>query len=246
MGPPGLGRGYGRGLPGRSFQLPRHDPALGSSGRSVLHTPQRRENWAVAREPPSSRRGRCIYSGWKCHVVRKEGAQDGDSRSALTGAGRGWLGVPGADRAAPAGAARALLPDARILFADAEDAIQEIAAALAWQGIRRGSPRSAPRCAPGCTRSPPTGASTRAAQRAWLLQPGSGTCLGSNRPCRNSRGTRPSGCSRFLDALHEGAVDVLLGPEARYEQTGGHLAGLRDRLAGGCRRASSPSSSCGD
>jgi hypothetical protein len=49
--------------------------------------------------------------------VRKEGAQDGDSRSALTGAGRGWRGVPGAGRAAPAGAAGALLPDARILRA---------------------------------------------------------------------------------------------------------------------------------
>ena len=29
-------------LQGRS-QLPRHDPALGSSGRSVMHTPRRRE-----------------------------------------------------------------------------------------------------------------------------------------------------------------------------------------------------------
>jgi hypothetical protein len=33
-------------------------------------------------------------------VMRKEGAQDGDSRSALTGTGRRWRGVPGADRAA--------------------------------------------------------------------------------------------------------------------------------------------------
>jgi hypothetical protein len=31
----------------------------------------------------------------------KEGAQDGDSRLALTGTGRRWRGVPGADRAAP-------------------------------------------------------------------------------------------------------------------------------------------------
>ena len=31
----------------------------------------------------------------------KEGAQDGDSRSALTGTGGRWRGVPGADRAAP-------------------------------------------------------------------------------------------------------------------------------------------------
>src|SRR5438876_1094468 len=56
-----------------------------------------------------------VYTGWKRHVMRKEGAQDGDSRSALTGTGWRWRGVPGADRAAPAGAAGALLPDARLL-----------------------------------------------------------------------------------------------------------------------------------
>jgi hypothetical protein len=35
-----------------------------------------------------------VYTGWKCYVVRKEGAQDDDSRSALTGAGRGFDLVP--------------------------------------------------------------------------------------------------------------------------------------------------------
>src|SRR5579864_4846139 len=69
-------------------------------------------NWAPASRPVRAAGG--VYTGWKCHVVRKEGAQDGDSRSALTGAGRGRRGVPGADRAAPAGAAGALLPDARL------------------------------------------------------------------------------------------------------------------------------------
>src|SRR6185312_8813441 len=69
-------------LQGRS-RLPRHDPALGSFGRSVMHTPRRRETGrprAAQFAPPGG-----VYTGWKRHVVRKEGAQDGDSRSALTG-----------------------------------------------------------------------------------------------------------------------------------------------------------------
>src|SRR5690348_5809872 len=70
-------------------------------------------NWAPASRPLRAVGG--VYTGRRYDVVRKEGAQDGDSRSARTGAGRGWRGVPGADRVAPAGAAGALLPDARIL-----------------------------------------------------------------------------------------------------------------------------------
>src|SRR6185312_13572975 len=70
-------------------------------------------NWAPASRPVRGVGG--VYTGRRYDVVRKEGAQDGDSRSALTGAGRGRRGVPGADRAAPAGAAGALLPDARIV-----------------------------------------------------------------------------------------------------------------------------------
>src|SRR5216684_6041875 len=70
-------------------------------------------NWAPASRPVRPPGG--VYTGRRYDVVRKEGAQDGDSRSSLTGAGREWRGVPGADRAAPAGAAGALLPDARLL-----------------------------------------------------------------------------------------------------------------------------------
>src|ERR1700722_15179089 len=70
-------------------------------------------NWAPASRPVRALGG--VYTGRRYDVVRKEGAQDGDSRSALTGTGRRWRGVPGADRAAPAGAAGALLPDARLL-----------------------------------------------------------------------------------------------------------------------------------
>src|SRR6202011_110442 len=70
-------------------------------------------NWAPASRPVRAVGG--VYTGRRYDVVRKEGAQDGDSRSALTGAGRGWRGVPGAGRVPPAGAEGALLPDARIL-----------------------------------------------------------------------------------------------------------------------------------
>src|SRR5260221_672540 len=70
-------------------------------------------NWAPASRPVRGPGG--VYTGPRYDVVRKEGAQDGDSRSSLTGAGRGWRGVPGAGRVSPAGAAGATLPDARVL-----------------------------------------------------------------------------------------------------------------------------------
>src|SRR5579871_3619230 len=70
-------------------------------------------NWAPASRPVHDVGG--VYTGRRHDGVRKEEAQDRDSRSALTGTGRRWRGVPGAERAAPAGAAGALLPDARIL-----------------------------------------------------------------------------------------------------------------------------------
>src|SRR5712671_5264432 len=87
--------------------------ARGSSGRSVVHTPRRRE---TGRPRAAQFAPRAVYiPGGGTTWCGKEGAQDGDSRSALTGAGRRWRGVPGAGRAAPAGAAGALLPDARLL-----------------------------------------------------------------------------------------------------------------------------------
>src|SRR6516162_9898590 len=93
------------------FLLLRRDPVGGSSGRSVVHTPR---HWETGRPRAAQ------FAPWAVYipgggVVRKEGAQDGDSRWSLTGAGRGWRGVPGAGRVLPAGAAGALLPDARIL-----------------------------------------------------------------------------------------------------------------------------------
>ena len=128
------------------------------------------------------------------------------------GAGRGRRGVPRADRAVPAGAAGALLPDARILPGRRGRPAGHAAGRLA--GPRR-VPRSAPRCAPGCTRSPPTGASTRCARPAGD-RPRSGTCPRLNRPSRPGS-ARSSGCSRIPTPSWRGA-GAPPGPEARYEQ----------------------------
>jgi DNA-binding CsgD family transcriptional regulator len=105
----GLRPSPGRSCPPGAAGLtgpPRHDPVLGSSGRSVMHTSRRRE---TGRPRAAQFAPRAVYvPGGSATWCRKEGAQDGDSRSALAGAGRGRRGVPGADRAAPAGAAGAL------------------------------------------------------------------------------------------------------------------------------------------
>ena len=53
-------------------------------------------NWAPASRPVRAPGG--VYTGRRHAVVPKEGARDGDRRSALAGAGRGWRGVPGAGR----------------------------------------------------------------------------------------------------------------------------------------------------
>src|SRR6516225_10207282 len=95
------------------FQLLRHDPVGGSSGAVGSAYTAALGNWAPASRPVRVVGG--VYTGRRYDVVREEGAQDGDSRSALTGAGRGWRGVPGAGRVPPAGAPGALLPHARLL-----------------------------------------------------------------------------------------------------------------------------------
>src|SRR5262249_6475033 len=70
-------------------------------------------NLAAASRPVRAAGG--VYTGGGTTWCGRKGAQDDDSRSALTGAGRGWRGVPGAGRVLPAGVAGALLPDARVL-----------------------------------------------------------------------------------------------------------------------------------
>src|SRR5258705_2740280 len=48
-------------------------------------------NWPSASRPVRGPGG--VYTGRRYDVVREEGAQDGDSRSALTGTDRGWRDV---------------------------------------------------------------------------------------------------------------------------------------------------------
>src|ERR1700749_3521846 len=76
------------------FQLLRHDRVGGSSGAVGDTYTAGPGNWASASRPVRVPGG--VYTRWKRHVMREEGAQDSDSRSALTGAGRGWRGVLGA------------------------------------------------------------------------------------------------------------------------------------------------------
>src|SRR5215472_14138506 len=104
-------------IPSATFQGPFPATAARSGGRIVRVVGSgytaARGNWAHANRPVRPAGG--VYTGRRHDVARREGAQDGDSRSALTGAGRGWRGVPGAGRVPPPGAAGSLLPDARIL-----------------------------------------------------------------------------------------------------------------------------------
>ena len=140
--------------------------------------------------------------------------QGGKSRPDVTGPGRGRRCVPRAHRAVPAGAAGALLPDARILRRTPRTPSRT----RCWPpGKASAGSRDAPRCAPGCTGSPPTSASTRAARPAGA-RPRSGTCPMSNRPSRPGS-AKSSGSSRIPTPSSRAPVGVPLGPEARYEQT---------------------------
>jgi RNA polymerase sigma-70 factor (TIGR02960 family) len=100
-------------------------------------------------------------------------------------------------------------------FADAEDAVQD-AMLAAWQGIS------------GFTEE-------RASLRTWLYKIATNRCLNARRsasrraakewdvpkvePPEPTRFGEIVWLQPFPDALLEGAVDVPLGPEARYEQT---------------------------
>ncbi|HMD91995.1 MAG TPA: sigma-70 family RNA polymerase sigma factor [Trebonia sp.] len=130
--------------------------------------------------------------------------------------GRGRRRVPRADRAAPPGAAGALLPDARIPgpLQDAEDAVQDTLLA-AWQGLG--------------------GFEGRASLRTWLYRIATNRCLNarraaSRRPAKewdvpNVEPPEPTRLGEVVwlepypDVLLAGAAGVAPGPEARYEQT---------------------------
>ena len=149
-------------------------------------------------------------------MVRKEGAQDGDSRSALAGAGRGRRGVPGADRAAPAGAAGALLPGCSDHFhADAEDAVQETLLA-AWQGIGEFTEPRASLRTWLCKIATQPGAST--ARRAACRRPAREWDMSRSGPPVPTPRDEPVWLQPFPDAHLEGAADRPLGPEARYNE----------------------------
>src|ERR1700678_2790241 len=167
-----------------------------------------------AREPPSSRRGRCIYrveapSGAEgrarrmmtADLLSRRRAGDGEAFRELTGPHRRELQVH----------------CYRMLgsFQDAEDTLQETMLA-AWQGIG------------GFTEQ-------RASLRTWLYKIATNRCLNARRAA-SRRPAREWDVSQFEplvptprdeavwlqpfpDALLEGAVDVPPGPEARYEQT---------------------------
>jgi RNA polymerase sigma-70 factor (TIGR02960 family) len=156
------------------------------------------------------------YTGWNCDKVRERGdervepvttdpiararAGDGDAFRALTEPHRRELQVH----------------CYRMLgsFQDAEDVLQDTMLA-AWQGF--------------------AGFEGRASVRTWLYRIATNRCLNarrsaSRRPAKewDVPGVEPPKPSRlgevvwlepFPDALLEGAIDVPLGPEARYEQT---------------------------
>ena len=97
---------------------------------------------------------------------------------------------------------------------DAEDALQDT---LVRRGKGSAASRDARRYGPGSTASPPTVASMRCGPRAGG-RPRRGTVPDVEPPEPTRLGEVPW-LEPFPEALLEGAVDVPLGPEARYEQT---------------------------
>src|SRR5262245_31256298 len=89
--------------------------AAARSGERIVRAVGSAYTAAPGHWAPASRPGRAVGGGDTGRIyddVRKEGAQDGDSRSALTGAGRGWRGVPGAGAPNEPAAGTAVLADA--------------------------------------------------------------------------------------------------------------------------------------
>src|SRR5262252_1082145 len=169
-------------------------------------------NWAPASRPVRAVGG--VYTGRRYDVMRKEGAQDGDSRllsRARAGDGEAFRELAESHRRELQVHCYRMLGS----FQDAEDAVQETMLA-AWQGIG------------GFTEE-------RASLRTWLYKIATNRCLNARRAASRrlarewdvSQFEAPVPTPRdeavwlqpFPDALLEGAVDVPPGPEARYEQS---------------------------
>src|SRR5215469_10449438 len=194
------------------FRLLRHDPVSGSSGRSVVHTPRRRE---IGRPRAAQFAPWAVYipSGgttWCGRTERRMVTADRLSR-ARAGDGEAFRELAESHRRELQVHCYRMLGS----FADAEDAVQETMLA-AWQGIG------------GFTEE-------RASLRTWLYKIATNRCLNA----RRAASRRPAGewdmsqfeppvptprdeavwLQPFPDAFFEGAIDRPLGPEARYEQS---------------------------
>ena len=148
-------------------------------------------NWAPANRPV--RRPGGVYTRVEVrHEVRKKVRRMVTADLISQGAGQGWRGVPGADRAAPAGAAGALLPDARLFPGRRGRPPGHAAGRLARPRRVRGTCLAAHLAVPDRHQPVP--------QRASRGQPAPGQGMGhvrdANRPSRLGS-ARPSGCSRI-------------------------------------------------
>src|ERR687897_406165 len=177
-----------------------------------MQTPPRRESGRACSAHFAARPGSILRSTtWRARGVRRGGGVTTDLMT------RARAGDGDAFRERPEPHRRELqVPCYRMLgsFQDAEDALQDTLLA-AWQGLG--------------------GFEERASFRTWLYRIATNRCLNALRPA-NRRPAKewdvpsvePPEPTRlgevpwlepFPDALVEGAINVPLGPEARYEQT---------------------------